>query len=76
MVEVCKDGLKNEGEHVIEAAPLMVGAGAVESAGGKEKSLGVFLEILRDRRRFREVDQRSRDKVDKVEFRCILTPQR
>ena len=57
---------KKEGERVIEDALLAVGAGAAESAGLKVNRPGVFMEVLRDMRRSRGVDQRCGDKVDKV----------
>ena len=34
-------------EHILEAEPLAVGTGEVESAVGKAKRLGVFVEVLR-----------------------------
>ena len=46
----------------------------VDSSGGKVKRLGVFMEVLRNRRRFRGIDMRSVDKLDKVECRCSLAP--
>ena len=46
---------EEEVECVFEAALLAVGAGAVGSTGGKEKSMGVFVEVLRDIHRFLEV---------------------
>ena len=44
-----------EEECVIEAALLALGTGAVDSSGGKAKSLGLFVYILGDRQRFSEV---------------------
>ena len=44
----------------------MIGTGAVELDGGKEKRPGRFMEVLREILRFREVENRSKDKVDKV----------
>ena len=52
----------------------MLGAGSMESFGGKGNNLGVLVEVLRYSRRFRDVDWISGDKVDKVECRCILAP--
>ena len=49
-----------------KAALIAVGAGAAESAGLKVNRPGVFMEVLRDMRRSRGVDQRCGDKVDKV----------
>ena len=46
---------KEEVECALEAAPLVVGAGAVDLAGGKENSPGFFLEVLGKERRFSEV---------------------
>ena len=67
---------KEEGERVLETELITVGKLAVESAGGKVKHAGVFVKVLRDSQRFGGVDWRSRDKIDKVEFRCILIPRR
>ena len=39
---------EEEGESVPEASPLAIGAGEVESAGGKAKCPWVFLEVLSD----------------------------
>ena len=50
-----------------------VGAGAVEFDGGKEKYPGVFVEVFMYSQSFRGGDHRSRDKVDKIDCRCILT---
>ena len=44
-----------EGEHNLEAAPLALGTGVVDYAGGKAKCPGLFVEVLRDRQRFSEV---------------------
>ena len=38
-----------EGEHNLEAAPLALGTGVVDYAGGKAKCPGLFVEVLRDR---------------------------
>ena len=65
---------KKKGRRILKSAPLVVGSGVVESAGGKENCLGFFVEVMRDSQRFRGVDRRSKDKVDKVECRCILIP--
>ena len=46
---------EEEGEIIIKASPLAVGAGALELAGWKVKRPGVFAEVLRDKRRFLEV---------------------
>ena len=43
----------------------------VESAGGKSKRPGAFVEVLRESQRFRNVDRRSVDKFNKVECICI-----
>ena len=59
---------------VLEATPLAVVAGVVESDPVKAKCLGVFMEAFRYRRMFMEVDRGSEDKVDTVECRCILAP--
>ena len=37
---------------VLKASLLLVGEGSVESNGVKEKRLGVFMEVLRDKQRF------------------------
>ena len=58
---------KKEGKRILEVAPIVVCARAVESSGGKAKRLGVFLDIFRDSQRSRVVDWRIGDKVDKVE---------
>ena len=47
-------------------APLVLGAGAVEAAGMKAMHPEVFVEFLRESRRFLEVDRSSVYKVDKV----------
>ena len=60
---------KEEVEHVLEAAPLVVGVGAAELSGWKAKCPGLFVDIFRDRRGFFEVDQSSVDRVDQVEYR-------
>ena len=65
---------QEEGERVLETALLAVGKVAVEWAGGKVKHSGVFVEVLRESHRFGGVDWRIRDKIDKVEFICILIP--
>ena len=58
---------KNEVERVIEVVPLAVGAWAVELNVGKEKRMGIFVELFRYSRRFGGgVERRSRDNVDKV----------
>ena len=44
-----------EGEHVLEATPLVVGAEAVDLAGGKANSPRFFLEVLWDSQRFSEL---------------------
>ena len=67
---------KEELERVLEATVIAVGAGAVESAGGKVKRPGVFVEIFRGRRGFLEVDQSSVDKVDKIECIYVIAPRR
>ena len=63
-----------EGDRVLEATLLMLGTGAVESASAKAKHPGVFMEFLRDIRRFMEVDRRSINKVYRVECRCRFVP--
>ena len=50
---------EEEGERVLEAAPLAAGASVAESAVCKEKRPWVFA----DRQRFLEVDQSSVDRV-------------
>ena len=67
---------EEERGRILETAPLVLGAGVMKSSGGKAKRPGVFLEVLRKSWRLREVDMRSRDKVDKVECRCRLAPWR
>ena len=37
---------EEEGEHVLDVAPLAVGAGAVYSDGGKLNNQGLFVEVL------------------------------
>ena len=46
---------EEEGERVIEDAPLAVGAEVVESSGWKAKRPEIFVEVLRDGRRFSKV---------------------
>ena len=58
---------EDEGGCILEAAPLAVSTGVVDSAGEKGKCTGFFVGVLRERRRFMEVDQSSLDKVDKLE---------
>ena len=48
---------EKEGEHVLEAAPLTVGAGPVELDGGKSICPGIFLGVLRDSQIFIGVDR-------------------
>ena len=45
----------------------------VESAGGKSKRPGAFVEVLRESQRFLEVNQSS---LDKVLCRCIIVTRR
>ena len=45
MVQVFRDGKKKDGKRVLEAAPLVVSSGAVESDGGKAKCPVVFVEV-------------------------------
>ena len=66
LVQVYRDNLKNEVEWVLNAATIAVGAGAVELGDGKVKHPGVFIDVLRDRKFFFEVDFSSVDKVNKV----------
>ena len=42
-------------ERFLDTAPLMIGTGAVESAGGKANRPGLFMEVLRDRLRLTEL---------------------
>ena len=42
-------------EHVLKAAKLAVGAGALEVYGVNVKRLGVFVKVLEHSRRFKEV---------------------
>ena len=51
-------------EHALEDAPLAVDAGAVEADMLNTKLLGVFVEILKNRKGSREWGQRSVDKVE------------
>ena len=62
---------EEEVDLVLESALLAVGAGAAESSGVKAKRPWVFVEVLKDRRRFMELDWSS---ADKVECRCRLAP--
>ena len=48
---------EEEGENTLLAAPLALGAGVVESDGCKAKRLVVFVEVMRVRQRFLEVDR-------------------
>ena len=57
---------KEEVECVLKASSLEVGTEAAELAGLKVKHMGVFVEVLRDRRKFMEFDQISIDNVDNV----------
>ena len=59
-------------ERIIKAALLALVGWAVESEGVKVKRPGVFVEVLRDRQSYMEVDRSSVDKVDKVECICRL----
>ena len=65
---------KEEGLRIIKDAPLAEGAGVTESAGVKVTNQEVFMEVLRDRQSFLEVDWSIVEKVDKVECRCRLAP--
>ena len=42
-------------ERLIDSAPLVVGAGAVEAYVVNVKRLEVFMEVLKERRSFKEV---------------------
>ena len=53
-------------ECVLDVAALVLGAGAVDLAGGKVVHLGVFAEVLRDSQRFLAVAWSRVDKVYKV----------
>ena len=64
---------KEEGESLLEAAPLVVGVGLVEAARVKATCPEVFVEVLRESQRFLEVNQSS---LDKVLCRCIIVTQR
>ena len=57
---------------LLKAAPLVEGAGAVETTGVKLMRPEVFMEFLRDVPRLLGVDQSSIDRMDNVEFRCRL----
>ena len=46
---------EEEGEHVLDVAPLAVGAGAVYLDGGKSKRQGFIVEVFSYRQRFSEV---------------------
>ena len=52
----------------------MVGTGALELAITKANNPGIFVKVLRDSKRLKEVDQKSMDKEEKIECRCRLTP--
>ena len=67
---------KVEGDCILKTAPLAVGKGAAESYTVKKNREVVFVDVLRDRKRFTEIDRKNIDKVDKVEFRCRLSPWR
>ena len=49
---------------LLKAALLAVGAGAAESDGVKANNTGVFVKLLRERRRFMKLDQSSVDNVE------------
>ena len=67
-VETSKE---EESERILEAEPLAVGAGEVESSEVKGNCLGILVEALKEIRRFMELDQIG---VDKVECTCRLAP--
>ena len=50
----------------LEAALLAEGTGEMESSGVKVTHPEVFVEVLRDRQRFLEVDWGSIDNMDKL----------
>ena len=50
----------------------MVGAWKVELDGVYVKGLGVFMEVLKEWRRCMDLEQIRVDKVEKVEYRCII----
>ena len=54
---------EEEGARVLEYAPIAEGGGAVESPGVKVTRPEVFVEVLRDKRRFLRVNWSSVDKV-------------
>ena len=54
---------EEEGYCVLKASPVTLCTGAMESNGVKVKCPEVFVEVLRNRRRFMEVDQNSVDKI-------------
>ena len=60
--------------HVLEATPLVEGAGAVGSPVVKLTRPEVFVEVLNYRRNLLNVDISSVDKVYKVEFIFRLAP--
>ena len=46
---------EEDGVLALESVPLLEATGAVESAGVNAKRLGVFVEVLEDRRRFMDL---------------------
>ena len=46
---------KEEDDHILKTAPLAVGAGAVDSYGVKANHTRVKLDVLKERRRVKEV---------------------
>ena len=57
--------------HVLEDAPLAVGAGAVYSARVNMNRLGVFVGVFKKRWVLRSLDQSG---IDKEEYRFSLEP--
>ena len=51
-------------DFLLKAALLAVGAGAAESDGVKAKHTGVFVNFMRERRRFMKLYQSSVDNVE------------
>ena len=46
---------EDEVEFILKTTPITIGAGAVEAAGVNAKRLGLFVEVLKDRQRFKVV---------------------
>ena len=55
---------EEEGKHTIEATPLAGGAGAVDLVGVNVRRLGVFVDVLKEKKIFKDIENISVDKTN------------